>query len=96
MNGVRESEHKNLRAARARVPRLLNERMALARRVIRYSFRSRPDIVQRTTSQYRRERRVRQRKAHRAPCSSCWRPLANKSVVSSPPCDMLQAPRRRP
>jgi hypothetical protein len=49
------------RAARGRVASLLHERMTDARSAIRFVFRDHPEIVQRATSQYRRQRRKTQR-----------------------------------
>lgn len=54
-----------LRADRGRVTRLLHERMAVARRTIRYALSDQPELVQRANSQYRRERRQRWREKRR-------------------------------
>jgi hypothetical protein len=55
-----------IRSQRARVTRLLHDRMNVARRTIRYAFPDHPDVVQRATSQYRRERRQKQRQKQRS------------------------------
>ncbi len=54
------------RTDRARVTRLLHDRMNIARRTIRYAFAHQPEVVQRATSQYRRERRQKWREKRRA------------------------------
>lgn len=56
-----EPGRKALRAERARVTRLLYERMNIARRTIRYAFAEHPHVLRRATSRYRRERRQQQR-----------------------------------
>jgi hypothetical protein len=50
-----------IRRQRARVTRLLYDRMAVARRTIRFALSDQPELVQRATSQYQRERRQRWR-----------------------------------
>jgi hypothetical protein len=44
------------------VARLLYDRMLEARRAFRYVFRNHPDVAERASSAYRRERRAAQRK----------------------------------
>jgi hypothetical protein len=65
-NAIKESKRDEkgrqiLRAQRARVTRLLYERMTVARRTIRYAYADHPEVVKRATSDYRRERRQKQR-----------------------------------
>jgi hypothetical protein len=55
-----------LRTERARVTRLLHDRMAVARRTIRYAFADQREVVERATSQYRRERRRQWRGSKRS------------------------------
>jgi hypothetical protein len=54
-----------IRADRGRVTRALHDRMNIARRTIRYALSDQPELVQRATSQYRRERRQRWREKRR-------------------------------
>jgi hypothetical protein len=53
----KDSARQSIRSNRARVTRLLHDRMSIARRTIRYAFAEQEEAVQRATSQYRRERR---------------------------------------
>lgn len=66
-NALKESAAlaRSSRDARARVTRLLHDRMNIARRTIRYAFADKPEVVQRATSQYRRERRQKWREKRR-------------------------------
>jgi len=54
-----------LRDTRARVARLLDERVSVARAAIRFAFRAHPELVARATSEYRRGRRATQRSKKR-------------------------------